>query len=105
MHVFSANSLCNIDNQCCLMIGPNSIAKYNIERESTGRYKVTYIPVECGIYRITVKWNGREVDGIKLFTIYNRIHLHKAHKEHCYTLCINSLKSCRMKDNIYCIPY
>jgi len=43
--------------------GPNSVAKYQIDRESNGRYRVTYIPVECGIYRIVVKWNGHELDG------------------------------------------
>ena len=43
--------------------GPNSIAKCNIEPDNAGRYSVSYIPVESGVYVIHVKWNGRPVPG------------------------------------------
>ena len=46
-----------------LCAGPNSIAKCNIEPDSNGRYVVTYVPVEVGKYKVSIKWNGREIEG------------------------------------------
>ena len=43
--------------------GPNSIAKCVVESEVDGRRRVRYIPVEVGIYTISVKWNGKEIEG------------------------------------------
>lgn len=43
--------------------GPNSIAKCNIEPDPSGRYVVTYVPVEVGHYSVYVKWNGRPIEG------------------------------------------
>ncbi|XP_074658485.1 filamin-A-like isoform X4 [Tubulanus polymorphus] len=43
--------------------GPNSIAKCNIEPEGEGVYGVTYIPVEVGMYDITIRWNGKDIPG------------------------------------------
>lgn len=46
-----------------LHLGPNSIAKCVVEPEVDGRHRIRYIPVEVGIYSITIKWNGREIEG------------------------------------------
>jgi hypothetical protein len=44
-------------------LGPNSIAKCVVEPEVDGRHRIRYIPVEVGTYSVTVKWNGREIEG------------------------------------------
>ncbi|XP_046560616.1 filamin-C-like isoform X2 [Haliotis rubra] len=43
--------------------GPNSIAKCSIDPQPGGRFAVTYVPVETGLFDITVKWNGRDIHG------------------------------------------
>jgi len=43
--------------------GPNTVCRCNVERLADGRRKVTYCPVEVGIFTITIKWNGREIYG------------------------------------------
>jgi len=50
--------------------GPNSIAKSVVEPDSTGRYTVYYTPVEVGLYTITVKWNGKEIEGTFLLQMF-----------------------------------
>ena len=57
IHIFSTLDL-NLP-----FLGPNSIARCKIEpdRTTTGRYIVTYTPVEVGMYTVTIKWNDREV--------------------------------------------
>ena len=40
---------------CALYEGPNSIAKYSIERLSVGKYHVSFIPVEVGQFHIEVR--------------------------------------------------
>ncbi|XP_067668833.1 filamin-C-like isoform X2 [Haliotis asinina] len=43
--------------------GPNSIAKCSIDPQPGGRFAITYVPVETGLFDITVKWNGRDIHG------------------------------------------
>ncbi|RUS75786.1 hypothetical protein EGW08_016447, partial [Elysia chlorotica] len=43
--------------------GPNAIAKCSIDPMPDGQFKVTYIPVEVGLFSIHVKWNGKEIPG------------------------------------------
>lgn len=43
--------------------GPNSIARSTIDQEGNGIYRVTYTPVEVGIYDITICWNGQLLPG------------------------------------------
>jgi filamin len=43
--------------------GPNSVSRCTVDPLTGGQFKVTYIPVEVGIYAITIKWNGREIPG------------------------------------------
>lgn len=47
------------------MLGPNSILKNRIDQDqgAVGRYIVSYMPVEPGLHRITVKWQNTPVDG------------------------------------------
>ena len=40
------------------------MSRCNIERLQDGRRKVSYTPVEVGIFTITITWNGREIPGI-----------------------------------------
>ena len=59
------------------------------EIDQSGRYIVSYIPVEVGVYNITILWNGREVAGnchftfvilhlyIKLFAMNKKLLSHK----------------------------
>jgi len=48
--------------------GPNSVAKCDI-RPMVGsdgggtKYKVSFIPVETGLYTIRVKWRGKDITG------------------------------------------
>ena len=53
----------NKTNNNLLTLGPNSIAKYNIEPGPGGVYRVNYVPVEVGFYDIRIQWNGREIEG------------------------------------------
>jgi len=46
------------------------VVRCNIERLQDGRRKVTYTPVEVGIFTITVAWNGQEIPGILISVIY-----------------------------------
>lgn len=41
--------------------GPQHFTKNQIERQSDGSYIVKYTPVEVGLFKIFVKWNGREI--------------------------------------------
>ena len=43
--------------------GPNSMAKFKVDQDTSGRYLVTYVPVETGQYDVTIKWNGYEIEG------------------------------------------
>ena len=50
------------------------------EIDHSGRYIVSYIPVEVGVYNISILWNGREVAGkchftscLKLFAMNNKL--------------------------------
>ncbi|XP_059143816.1 filamin-B-like, partial [Physella acuta] len=43
--------------------GPNAIAKCSIDPLPDGQYKVTYIPVEVGLFDVYVRWNGKEIPG------------------------------------------
>jgi len=43
--------------------GPNSIAKCSIDPMTDGQFKVTYIPVEVGLYDVIVRWNGKDLHG------------------------------------------
>ncbi|GFR83464.1 filamin-A [Elysia marginata] len=42
---------------------PNAIAKCSIDPLPDGQYKVTYIPVEVGLFSVNVRWNGKEIPG------------------------------------------
>lgn len=41
--------------------GPQHFTKNHIERQADGSYMVKYTPVEVGLFKIFVKWNGREL--------------------------------------------
>ncbi|XP_012945870.1 filamin-B, partial [Aplysia californica] len=43
--------------------GPNSIAKCSIDPMPDGQYRVTYIPVEVGLFDVMVRWNGKDIPG------------------------------------------
>ncbi|KAK0041431.1 filamin-C-like isoform X2 [Biomphalaria pfeifferi] len=43
--------------------GPNAIAKCSIDPQPDGQYRVTYIPVEVGLFDVYVRWNGKEIPG------------------------------------------
>ncbi len=43
--------------------GPHSIAKCSIDKNTSGTYTVTYIPVEVGLFSIKVTWNGKDIYG------------------------------------------
>lgn len=43
--------------------GPQHFTKNHIERQSDGSYIVKYTPVEVGLFKIFVKWNGKEIPG------------------------------------------
>ena len=53
--------------QCTVIFpGPNTIAKSNVDAEIggiDGRRRVTYTPIESGVYRITIKFNDKEIIG------------------------------------------
>ena len=42
--------------------GPNSIAKTTVEKEGD-RYAISYVPVEVGIFDISIVWKGKEIPG------------------------------------------
>ncbi|XP_076100088.1 filamin-B-like isoform X2 [Mytilus galloprovincialis] len=42
--------------------GPNSIAKTTLEQKE-GRYIVSYVPVEVGVFTLVVTWNGKDIPG------------------------------------------
>ncbi|XP_052106412.1 filamin-A-like isoform X1 [Mytilus californianus] len=42
--------------------GPNSIAKTTLEQRE-GRYIVSYVPVEVGVFTLVVTWNGKDIPG------------------------------------------
>lgn len=41
--------------------GPQHYTKNQIERQPDGAYLVKYTPVECGLFKIFVRWNQRDV--------------------------------------------
>ena len=41
--------------------GPHHYTKNQIERQADGTYLVKYTPVECGLFKILIKWNQRPV--------------------------------------------
>ena len=43
--------------------GPQQYTKNNMERQMDGSYIVKYTPVEVGLFKIFVRWNGREIPG------------------------------------------
>ncbi|XP_006823440.1 filamin-A-like [Saccoglossus kowalevskii] len=43
--------------------GPNSIAKCSVDPNADGTYKVTYVPVETGMFTIKVLWATNDVQG------------------------------------------
>ena len=43
--------------------GPQNYTKNYIERLNDGSYMVKYTPVEVGLYRAFIRWNGREIPG------------------------------------------
>ena len=48
-----------------LIAGPNSILKTRVDQDQSaiGRYVVSYMPVEIGMHKVTVKWHNSPVDG------------------------------------------
>ena len=54
----------------CDVSGPNSIAKSVVEPDNGGRYTVYYTPVEVGLYNISIRWNGKEIEGIDRCLIF-----------------------------------
>jgi len=45
------------------ILGPNTIARVQIEPIEGGRFRVNYLPSEAGIYTVNMMFNGREVEG------------------------------------------
>lgn len=43
--------------------GPQHFTKNVIERQLDGSYMVKYTPVEVGLFKIFIKWNGKEIYG------------------------------------------
>ncbi|XP_067943794.1 filamin-B-like [Watersipora subatra] len=43
--------------------GRHSVARCDVQAMDDDQYKVSYIPVETGLYNIHVKWNGRDLEG------------------------------------------
>ncbi|CAF0909290.1 unnamed protein product [Brachionus calyciflorus] len=43
--------------------GPQQFTKNQIERQLDGSYMVKYTPVEVGLFKIYIKWNGRDLPG------------------------------------------
>jgi filamin len=41
--------------------GPNHYTKNHVTKQPDGGYLITYTPVECGQYKVFVKWNQRDV--------------------------------------------
>jgi filamin len=41
--------------------GPNRAAKTTITPEKQGTYKVTYVPLEVGVFDVKIVWNGKEI--------------------------------------------
>ena len=39
------------------------MARYKVDQDVSGRYLVTYVPVEVGQYNVIIKWNGYEIEG------------------------------------------
>jgi len=44
-------------------VGPNSVARCTVDPRPDGVYHVKYVPAEVGHYIVSVRWNGREVQG------------------------------------------
>jgi len=53
-----------------LFSGPHSVAKCSVSPEGAYRYKVTYIPVETGIYDVYIRWYNQEIDGKACFLLF-----------------------------------
>lgn len=45
------------------VLGPNTIARVQIEPTEGGKFRVNYLPSEAGIYAVNMMFNGREVEG------------------------------------------
>nr|CAD7463461.1 unnamed protein product [Timema tahoe] len=43
--------------------GPDSVCDVSVERENEGSYRVTYNPVEVGVYDIQILWGGHQISG------------------------------------------
>lgn len=43
--------------------GPETVASCSIEEEEDGKFLVTYVPKEVGVFDVRVFWNNREVPG------------------------------------------
>ena len=58
-------------------VGPNGRAKCAVESRSDGKYNVNYVPTEIGEHTISVRWNGREIQGqifsLILYKLYNSL--------------------------------
>lgn len=39
------------------------MARCTVEPDGAGRYLVHYMPMEVGIFKVSLKWNGREMAG------------------------------------------
>ena len=50
------------DASNCLL-GPSGVARCTIEPRSDGTHLVNYAPTEVGEFSVTVRWNGREIQG------------------------------------------
>ena len=61
-------SVCNFVSSLLTFSGPHSVAKCSVTPEGAYRFKVTYIPVETGVYDICVRWYNQEIDGEFVFS-------------------------------------
>lgn len=50
------------------ILGPESDTSFSIEK-CNDIYKVTYIPLEIGVFDVKILWNGQEIPSL-FFTFY-----------------------------------
>ena len=59
-----------MEMMCDCVKGPNTVSRANISRQPDGKRKVTYVPVEVGVFTITIKWNDWEVPGNRRRSVF-----------------------------------
>nr|CAD7428833.1 unnamed protein product [Timema monikensis] len=52
-----------IDEPLVHVDGPDSVCNVSVERENEGSYRITYDPVEVGVYDVQILWGGHQISG------------------------------------------